>query len=113
MNLARPKRLRNLPHESGQQPSHRDDRPCERLLRLQHDRLLRTIEQRNIREDGLPVASRTRLSTDAPPQLPDFRAAEFSEPSNYAVQLKDRPKFALTKRQPPPNSRLGPRSIGR
>jgi hypothetical protein len=50
-----------------------------------------------MREDGLPVAGRTRLSTDAPAQLPDFRAAEFSEPGNDGVQLKDRPKFALAK----------------
>ena len=36
-------------------------------------------------------------ATDAPAQFPDFRAAEFSEPGNDGVQLKDRPKFALAK----------------
>ena len=45
MNLARPKRLRKLPYESNQLPSDdKDNRECERLLGLRHDRPLRAIE---------------------------------------------------------------------
>jgi hypothetical protein len=42
-----------------------------------------------MREYGLPFASRPRVAADPPMQLPDLRAAEFSEPSNDAVKLND------------------------
>ena len=54
-----------------------------------YDRLVRAIEQRDMREYGLPITSRPRVAADAPMHLLDFGTAELRYAGGDLVQLND------------------------